>query len=77
MHYFSDAWNDGYAAVGYLRLVDDTGKIHCAFVMGKTRNSPLRQWSIPRLELQAAVVASCLHLLLHEELDTPLHGVTF
>ena len=46
MHYFSDASNDGYAAVGYLRLVDDTGKIHCAFVMGKTRNSPLRQWSM-------------------------------
>ena len=77
MHYFSDASNHGYAAVGYLRLVDDTGKIHCAFVMGKTRNSPLRQWSIPRLELQAALVASRLHLLLREELDTPLHGVTF
>ena len=77
MHYFSDASNHVYAAVGYLRLVDDTGKIHCAFVMGKTRNSPLRQWSIPRLELQAAVVATRLHLLLCEELDTPLHGVTF
>lgn len=77
MHYFSDTSNHVYAAVGYLRLVDDTGKIHCAFVMGKTRNSPLRQWSIPCLELQATVVALRLHLLLREELDTPLHGVTF
>ena len=77
MHYFSDASNHGYAAVSYLRLVDDIWKIHCAFVMGKTRNYPLRQWSIPRLELQAAVVATRLHLLLREELDIPLHGVTF
>ena len=77
MHYFSDASNKGYAAVGYLRLVDDSGKIHCAFVMGKTRNSPLRQWSVPRLELQSAVVATRLHLLIREELDIPLQGVTF
>ena len=77
MHYFSDASNKGYAAVGYLRLVDDTGKVHCAFVMGKTRNSPLKQWSIPRLELQSAVVATRLHLLIRDELDIPLQGVTF
>ena len=77
MHYFSDAFNKGYAAVGYLRLVDDTGKVHCAFVMGKTRNSPLKQWSIPRLELQSAVVATRLHLLIRDELDIPLQGVTF
>jgi len=67
MHYFSEASNHGYAA----------GKIHCTFVMGKTRNSPLRQWSIPRLELQTAVVATRLHLLLSKELDIPLHGATF
>ena len=77
MHYFSDASNKGYAAVGYLRLVDDTGKVHCAFVMGKTRNSPLKQWSVPRLELQSAVVATRLHLLIRDQLDIPLQGVTF
>ena len=66
-----------YAAVGYLRLLDDAGKVHCAFVMGKTRNSPLKQWSVPRLELQAAVIATRLHLLIREELDLPLVGVTF
>ena len=77
MHYFFDASNKSYAAVGYLRLVDDTGKVHCAFVMGKTRNSPLRQWSVLHLELQSAVVATRLHLLIHDELDIPLQGVTF
>ena len=61
LHYFSDAANHGYAAVSYLRLVDGRKRVHCAFVMGKTRNTPLKQWSVPRLELQAAVVSTCLH----------------
>ncbi|XP_068750963.1 uncharacterized protein [Montipora capricornis] len=77
LHYFSDASTHGYAAVGYLRLLDDAGNIHCAFFMGKTRNSPLKQWSVPHLELQAAVIAKRLHLLIREELDLPLVGVTF
>ena len=45
--------------------------------MGKTRNTPLKQWSVPRLELQAAVITTRLHLLIREELDLPLVGVTF
>ena len=41
MHYFPDASNHGYpAVVGYLRLVDDTGKIHCAFRHGKDPQLP-------------------------------------
>ena len=77
LHYFSDACNHGYAAVSYLRLVDDQGNVHCAFVIGKTRNTPLKQWSVPRLELQAAVVSTRLHVLIHNELDLPVHSVTF
>ena len=45
--------------------------------MGKTCNSPLKQWSIPRLELQSALVATRLHLLIRDELDIPLQGVKF
>ena len=68
--------NHGYASVSYLRLVDDQGNVHWAFVMGKTRNTPLKQWSFPRLELQAAVVPTRLHVLIHDELDLPVHSVT-
>jgi len=32
---------------------------------------------IPRLELQAAVVSTRLHVLIHDELDLPVHSVTF
>lgn len=77
LHYFSDASTHGYAAASYLRLLDDVGKVHCAFIMGKTRNSPLKQWSVPRVELQAAVIATRLHLMTRKELDLPLVGVTF
>ena len=77
LHYFSDACNHGYATVSYRRLVDEQGNVHCAFVMGKTSNTPLKQWSVPRLELQAAVVSTRLHVLIHDELDLPVHSVTF
>lgn len=44
--------------------------------MGKTRNAPIREWTIPRLELQAAVLASCLSKRILRELDLPV-GQTF
>ena len=69
LHNFADASRLGYAAVSYLRFVDEKGVIHCCFVMGKTRNAPIREWTIPRLELQAAVLAARLSKLILQELD--------
>ena len=37
--------------------------------MGKTRNPPVKFVSIPRLELQAAVLATCVCKTLREELE--------
>ncbi|XP_068676335.1 uncharacterized protein [Montipora foliosa] len=51
LHTFADASQHGYAAVSYLRFVDEREMTHCSFVMGKTRNAPIREWTIPRLEL--------------------------
>ena len=36
LHHFSDASQQGYGAVTYLRIADDTGKVHCSFVRGKS-----------------------------------------
>lgn len=57
LHHFSDASEYGYGAASYLRIVDNNGAIHCSFVLGKSRVTPLKAVSIPRLELTAAVVA--------------------
>ena len=77
LHYFSDTSNYGYAAVAYLRFVNDRGRVHCTFIIGKTRNTPLKHWSVPRLELQAAVISTRLHLMIMDELYFPINSATF
>ena len=51
---FSDASEEAYTGVVHLHLVDSTGKVHTAIVMSKTRVSPIKRLSIPRLELCGA-----------------------
>jgi len=77
LHHFADASTSGYAVVTYLRLADDDGKVHCAFVMGKTRLAPLKAVTVPRLELQAATLATRQDQFLRRELDIELGESTF
>lgn len=77
LHLFSDASRQGYAAVGYLRLKDASNQIHCAFVMGKARLAPIREISIPRLELTAAVISVKLSKMIREELDVSIQRVYY
>ena len=74
---FSDASRQGYAAVAYLRLKDVFNRIHCAFVMGKARLAPVREISIPRLELTAAVISVKLSKIIREELDMTIDQVHY
>ncbi|XP_055605041.1 uncharacterized protein LOC129753269 [Uranotaenia lowii] len=55
LHVFVDASENGYAAVAYFRY-QEKENIECALITSKTRVAPLRYVSIPRLELQAAVI---------------------
>lgn len=57
LHHFSDASENAYGTVTYTRLQNDRNQVHTAFVLGKARVSPLKQVTIPRLELTAAVLA--------------------
>ena len=77
LHNFSDASRHGYAAVSYLRFVDEQGVIHCSFVMGTTRNAPIKEWTIPPLELQAAVLAVRLSNSILKELDLQVDETFF
>lgn len=77
LHHFSDASEYGYGAVSYLRIVDDKGIISCSFVLGKSRVTPLKVVSIPRLELTAAVVAVKLNCLIRNEIEYPIHDTIY
>ena len=57
IHHFCDASQAAYGAVSYRGLVNQDGRIHCSFLVGKSRLAPLRQMTIPRLELAAATVS--------------------
>ena len=77
LHHFADASNDGYGCVSYLRLKNQAGQIHCSFVFGKGRVAPLKQLTIPHMELAAAVLAVRVEVQLQRELDLPLEQSVF
>lgn len=57
LHIFADASELAFAAAAYWRVRRPDGEFDVAFVAGKTRCAPQKLLSVPRLELQAAVLA--------------------
>ena len=60
LHGFSDASEDAYSGVVYLRIEDSAKEVHTALVISKTKVSPIKRLSIPRLELCGAQVLAKL-----------------
>ena len=60
LHGFSDASKDAYAAVIYLRSVYCKGEVDIRLVASKTRVAPLKEQTIPRLELLGATILARL-----------------
>ena len=77
LHHFCDASEQAYAAVSYMRVVHDDGSIHCSYLFGKAKLAPSKTDTIPRLELQAAVLAAQSHLLLADEMTIKFDEVHF
>ncbi|XP_071481344.1 uncharacterized protein [Diadema antillarum] len=77
LHHFCDASELGYASVAYLRLTDITGKVHCSFLVGKSRLAPSKSVSIPRLELMAAVLAVTVDRFIKDELEIEVTDTTY
>ena len=77
LHHFSDASQQGYGAVTYLRITGHDGNVKCSFVMGKSRLAPIKPVTIPRLELSAAVVATRLEKISRGELSLPINESFF
>nr|XP_027231770.1 uncharacterized protein LOC113823351 [Penaeus vannamei] len=72
LHHFFDASEYGFGAVSYLLTIyeDQTASVH--LMMAKSRLTPLKGSTIPRLELAGALEAVRLDKLLQEEMEMPL-----
>ena len=64
---FCDASSKAYAAVAYWRFPLTNNSFHVALIGSKSRVAPLKVVSIPRLELQAALLATRLAKMIADE----------
>ena len=71
LHHFSDASTRGYGQCSYLRVVNVDGRVYVALVMAKAKVTPLKLVTVPRLELQAAVLSVQVARKLEAELKFP------
>ena len=69
IHHFSDASEEGYGQCSYLRLENENKEIHCSFLLGKGRITPMKPITIPPLELTAALVSVRVSRVLQRELE--------
>ena len=74
IHTFCDASKDAYAAAVYLRTHGQTGP-ETRLVMSKSRLSPSKPITLPRLELMGAVLGSRLTAYVIASLDMKPHDV--
>ena len=75
LHGFSDASEKAYSSVVYLRMEDSNGKVHTSLVASKTRVAPIKRVTIPRLQLNGALILAQLLFHCKEVLDLPLSSV--
>ena len=74
LHIFLDASLEAMCIVGYLRKQED-GQV--AFVIGKRRVAPIRNMTVAKLEMQAAVFVVRLRNLILEEHDIEVARVVY
>ena len=68
LHHFSDASEQAYGCVSYLRLIDKDFNCHCSIVLAKCRLTPIQRVTVPRLELNAATLSIKHDQVLRQEL---------
>ena len=80
LHIYCDASQIAYGAVAYLRcLEENANQYSVSFVLSKSRLTPMkdRTLTIPKLELQAAVLATRLKVSILEQLKCRVHKPYF
>ncbi|XP_071088959.1 uncharacterized protein [Haliotis cracherodii] len=74
---FCDASEKAFGAVCYTRWITVDGTVGVRFVAAKARVAPLKALTLPRLELQAAVLASRLATTVKQEMTVSFDQVFF
>ncbi|XP_058817566.1 uncharacterized protein LOC131680868 [Topomyia yanbarensis] len=72
LHIFVDASESAYCATAYFRTLNSAGMPEIVLVAAKTKVAPLKTQSIPRLELQAAVLGARLMQFVEENHAVPI-----
>ncbi|XP_033643441.1 uncharacterized protein LOC117303376 [Asterias rubens] len=74
---FCDASEEAFGACAYIRWQINDGTYDVRFIAAKSRVAPLKRLTIPRLELQAAVMGTRLYQAIMEELRLPVEEAVF
>lgn len=77
LHVFTDASLNGYAAVGYFRFKFDNETVKIQQIMSKARVAPIKERTVPKLELDGAVVGARLaKVILDQHKRLTINSVT-
>ncbi|XP_062535472.1 uncharacterized protein LOC134204708 [Armigeres subalbatus] len=71
LHFFSDASENAYGACCYIRSSNSNGETKTALLTTKSKVAPLKQQSIPRLELCGALLSAELYEKVTSSLQIP------
>ena len=77
IHTFCNAFWYTYGTTSYLLVKNVYGQVHCSLLMAKSRLSPIKPTSIPRLELVGAVFATKLYNIYMKEITLPIERSMF
>ncbi|XP_058835287.1 uncharacterized protein LOC131692322 [Topomyia yanbarensis] len=72
LHVFVDASELAYCCVAYFRIVDGDGTARCSLVASKAKVTPLRPQTIPKNELNAAVMGVRLMKTISDAHNLPI-----
>ena len=77
LHVCTDASTIAYGACAYLRVIDRDGEVGVTLLMSKCKIMPVKTLTIPRAELQAAVMASIIGNYLMNVLKVEISAVHY